>query len=845
MKKLQILLSLCVLFAACSLFQPSGQAEEYFYDGKWHAYTAAPVSLQINGEPVEAEVPPLLLNDSTLVPARAIFEKLGASVTWDPDSERVGIVMDKTNVILTINSQDADINGTTYKMPIPPKIINDRTMIPVRFAAEALGMEVGWAETERIVTIHVPVAPTGDAQPDAPAPDGAAEEIKGAKIQSIKSSVNGPVMRLTITGDAKLGEYNILELEGPARLVVDIKDSVLEQKFNDMEVKDSYVSKVRAASNSMEEGATRIVADLKDWTKYTVTPSVDGKELYVDFDSSPSVIQDIKFTRFNDRDEIVLGMEYPRTPVLTATGVKGVVSVNIPMALADKVQKNITPDGNFVTSVQVQQLDESTVKLFIVTKDINIAEAGRGEQGVTLTFAPPAYRNLTYSSADNSRLVLKNDRIGFNYFNYKYKNENDKLTVTLPQSTLNLSGILQINDGYVDYAEIRKNPAASTTDIIISKKDACEYRVSTVANNNEIALDIVPRSSIDISDRSEGDRLKDIRDKVIVIDPGHGGDEPGAVYKGPGGEQVLEKDLNLAISLKLYEMLKNTGMNVYITRMVDSTVSLYERADFANNLNASLFVSVHNNWGNSGDRGSMALFNPAAYAPYGISGERLAQIAQEEMLKELGTADKGLWKRPLLVVLNNTAMPSIIAEVAYVSDATDRNNLLTESYQQKAAQALFNTILRGLQEEADFEKEQETKVAAKPGIQETPAAGSTPQDLNARVINGFQIPSLAVAKCEYEGKSTDNPSLFDLTIKIDYSKETGGKATLSEQQSEARQVLLSRLDEATVNKVMEVITYQKDMNTFFWVDSIENSEYRLYVRCLRYSGVAAIDLQKK
>ena len=101
------------------------------------------------------------------------------------------------------------------------------------------------------------------------------------------------------------------------------------------------------------------------------------------------------------------------------------------------------------------------------------------------------------------------------------------------------------------------------------------------------------------------------KEKLVVIDPGHGGDEVGSEAKQDGRTIAQEKDINLAISLKLNALLKQAGVKTYMTREDDSTVGLFDRPEIANNLNADLFVSVHSNSFTSPDAyGTETLYYP-------------------------------------------------------------------------------------------------------------------------------------------------------------------------------------------------------------------------------------------
>ena len=194
---------------------------------------------------------------------------------------------------------------------------------------------------------------------------------------------------------------------------------------------------------------------------------------------------------------------------------------------------------------------------------------------------------------------------------------------------------------------------------------------------------------------SRGDYDRDYYDQnsfAVVIDAGHGGLETGANYFG-----VMEKNLNLAISKKLNELLQAEGIKTYMTRTGDSTVSLYDRSGLANSVNADLFVSVHNNAGSAGTTGTMTLYYPGSSNSKGkLSAQAFASIVQSELVGMLGSKNLGVIARPNLAVLRTANMPAVIAEVGYMSNAGELTKLLKEDYQQKTAEALKNAVLKAL-----------------------------------------------------------------------------------------------------------------------------------------------------
>lgn len=110
-------------------------------------------TVNLDGQQLSFDVPPRIENGRTLVPLRAIFEALGATIEWDDASKTVTAEKGKTIIKLTIDQATAYKNGNEVKLEVAAKIINGRTLVPLRFVSEAIGATVNWNETTRLITI--------------------------------------------------------------------------------------------------------------------------------------------------------------------------------------------------------------------------------------------------------------------------------------------------------------------------------------------------------------------------------------------------------------------------------------------------------------------------------------------------------------------------------------------------------------------------------------------------------------------------------------------------------------------------------------------------------------------
>ncbi|MDR1134655.1 MAG: N-acetylmuramoyl-L-alanine amidase [Clostridiales Family XIII bacterium] len=157
----------------------------------------APIYLTIDGLYIPTDVPPVIVNDRTLVPARAVFEALGGVVEWQDDvtPAKVSIAYSDMMVVLTVNSTVALVNGKENTLDVPAQIINNRTLIPVRFVSEALNFSVSWDENERTVNMY---------SYNNPAPE------KSVSIDNIDVTASESGTRVSISGSGNLTDYTSL-----------------------------------------------------------------------------------------------------------------------------------------------------------------------------------------------------------------------------------------------------------------------------------------------------------------------------------------------------------------------------------------------------------------------------------------------------------------------------------------------------------------------------------------------------------------------------------------------------------------------------------------------------------
>lgn len=196
-------------------------------------------------------------------------------------------------------------------------------------------------------------------------------------------------------------------------------------------------------------------------------------------------------------------------------------------------------------------------------------------------------------------------------------------------------------------------------------------------------------------DISYMDNKSYLNDKPVVIDAGHGGIDPGT-----NNGDLLEKDVNLDVALKIGKILDEAGIKTMLTRDDDSFMKPSEKIGFANENNACLFVSIHCNSyeKDSSVNGTTILYYPSDYKDAGnLSGKEFASIIQEELMKLINTRDRGIVSSPKKIVLKYSKMPSALVELAFITNPSDAALLASEDFRQKAAEGIANGIIRAVE----------------------------------------------------------------------------------------------------------------------------------------------------
>ncbi|MTI80772.1 MAG: N-acetylmuramoyl-L-alanine amidase CwlD [Firmicutes bacterium] len=197
-----------------------------------------------------------------------------------------------------------------------------------------------------------------------------------------------------------------------------------------------------------------------------------------------------------------------------------------------------------------------------------------------------------------------------------------------------------------------------------------------------------------------------VANKVIVIDPGHGGVDPGKM----GENGVKEKDINLEISKRLATILSQAGAAVILTRESDMHLSsektkgwaakhredLSKRVKLANEREADLYISIHcNSFPDSNQRGSQVFYQPKSE-----NSKMLAEAIQHEIIRLIGNTKRKA-KGVDYYITRNTNMPTVIVETGFVTSPKEVSQLLDPAYQTKMAWSIYAGIIKYYADKAE------------------------------------------------------------------------------------------------------------------------------------------------
>lgn len=338
---------------------------------------------------------------------------------------------------------------------------------------------------------------------------------------------------------------------------------------------------------------------------------------------------------------------------------------------------SITPQNKNITAIRFSQNDVDVVRVVFDVKKESDYSIDEKSKGIEVKVEENDEDMLEYKNLDEKAILTLYD-VKKSVFKTSESSRKNTFTLTFSKSKFNpVKDKLEIEDSIVEMIEIE------TGRILIKGTGETEFSMKQDGDNVVITM------------KTDKIEKKENEDFIVLLDAGHGGSDPGST----NGDNY-EKNFNLAILLELEEMLKENGYTVYVTRDKDVSLTVDDRVGLATYKypEANMYISIHNNSvENDKYTGTLIMYCDRDTSTYNITNKELATYVLDGLVENLGTVNRGFIKvaenDTSKRVLTEVHMPSILCEVAFVSNDEEVARLATKEFQKAAALGIYEGIL--------------------------------------------------------------------------------------------------------------------------------------------------------
>lgn len=394
------------------------------------------------------------------------------------------------------------------------------------------------------------------------------------------------------------------------------------------------------------------------------------------------------------------------------------LKVDSPIAYVNGVAKTI-PDGNspiLITKVGVAT--KTMVPVRFVSESVGL-RVEFDEQEKTIKISNPGV--LTDNSSQNviSSPDISREQNGLTIININLTKpmENTLKTAITDEGVLyfdinnaiyNGASQIEVNYGGVKKVRLGLHETYSRVAIDLDKENYSKNNIVLSNDKKKIIVTVMPKNYIEINHEAvpkpEVEISVDVANlknyipcngvKRVVLDPGHGGNDSGAIGSIDGYEQY-EKNINIGVAKVVKGILESNGIEVLMTRSDDRTMSLSERTIYANKMDAAMYVSIHTNAASNAPKANgievfYASQNNQNY--YGVTSKEIATGVLNNLIKETGATNRGV-KVERHYVTRTSCMPAILIELGFITNDAEVRNLVSSEYQQKLGKAIADGII--------------------------------------------------------------------------------------------------------------------------------------------------------
>ncbi|MCL2188626.1 MAG: N-acetylmuramoyl-L-alanine amidase family protein [Defluviitaleaceae bacterium] len=698
--------------------------------------------------------PPISRDGRVFVPFREFTEHLGGQVGWHGAHQQVSLFYRDDVLILTVGSTVATLNGERITTTNAPFTLNERVMIPLRSVAETLGYEVDWCGDRYTAFIdtpngngnngnnnaeevpHAPGAPAPgynsnfpilplppanppndngatdnnteeDETPEPPAAPadplpppadghttGDTPAINGDLARDVSTTPilpeNHPITTLTtmLTPRETGAATYVVQASSPIsavshfvltdnRLVVDVHSARSALEGTVFVCPSLPILDIRTSQFSRNPDITRLVFHLNGPVEFNLSLSADRRQLTIGF--AKNRINDVSLTTDAGADMLVIrGDALPSVRYeIDLIGRRLLVQI-------DNASLHVTGNqiygGAFVSFIQTGDNADGTAYVIAMFRDDVDLPAGvgllnQGNNAIGLMIHG-GIEGVTYEQWLRAVRICRANGFFMNVAQIQRFNEylRNRYTMVLPPQAAALGqGLIPVGDDFIDSFMLARD-INGDTQLIFNTARVLVFEIHETAEAYYIMARL-PR---------------EVYSMVVVIDPGHGGNDPGVIRNG-----VVEKDVVLTVSHKVATLLRtHPYIGVYMTRHEDTNPGLFWRAGFAE-ATADIMVSVHiNGFTNTAIHGIETHYTiSAAEVGLTFNSRHLAQLVQDHKIAQTGAHSRGLFDNPGFVVVRESNIPAVLSEMGFATNPAEAARILTSTYQWQIATALYHAIL--------------------------------------------------------------------------------------------------------------------------------------------------------
>lgn len=717
MRKKRILFSLCMYLFIMMMLPVKIGAASYIkisMNGKAIRYEGTQVKVLYRDKKINlSKTPGIVVNNIALLPYTDVFQKgLGASCSYNSKNGHIEIKQYGVKVRLTVGSTVAYIDGKKTPVSVSPRKVyyhnskSTKILVPSRFVAEALGYSYHWNSKTSSVELKDPYALFFNEQwhvyhgtKGNVTIDGVSVNVKDMPSIVVNNSVfvqakkvfGNKLLNSAYTHNTKSKTVTITIDDNKIKFILDSTTAYVNGKKHVLKASPKLV-KDNVSKKSYVLVPAKFTSDALGlaykWNSNTKTSEITVKKRKIwswkgnkvnSKSLCKNTLESIIYEWTKEEQYILFNGKTPLSMERKQLKKQNAISITI-------------SDLNNVSTM----LEKENIKSDNVS-NIEISECETGSLTVTVYFT----KNTTYYES------VSGSQYEIHFCQKETKTDENTMLFTLPKGVsfselededcyYNHQFKIIMKGNYVSYYKYLTNTLPKGVRSVKCSLDSKKHTVLTFYTTKVLGYKLSEHGD------SFGVKVgnpKDIYKNIVLLDAGHGGSDPGAIDNG-----VNEKDVNFNILYrfcKTYFDRKDSPVKAYWTRTTDTKIDLYERAAYAKEVGADIFISLHmNSAGTSAANGTETYYclENNGKNEYGLTSKTLASYFQYNWSPKLGLSTSRGVKTANFVVIKKNTVPAILIELGFLSGKKDFSIISSLSNQKKASKYFYQTVCNFFEE---------------------------------------------------------------------------------------------------------------------------------------------------